>query len=125
MRAFTCSTHDKPSYVFYSRSRTFDPAEFPGRAEVTTAADRTADATQAEMEAMAREMKRRILEINSRRPDGRLRPLCGRPPLPDRLRLVRGASCSARVKVSMLSDGTGTYNNFYNYFGDAATAEQN
>ena len=32
---------------------------------------------------------------------------------------------SARVKVSMLSDGTGTYNNFYNYFGDAATAEQN
>ena len=26
-----------------------------------------------------------------RRPDGRLRPLCGRPPLPDRLRLVRGA----------------------------------
>lgn len=25
----------------------------------------------------------------------------------------------------MLSDGTGTYNNFYNYFGDAATAEQN
>ena len=82
-------SHDKPSYVFYSRSRTFDPAEFPGRAEVTIAADRTADATQAEMEGMAREMKRRILEINS--PDGRLRPLCGRPPLPDRLRLVRGA----------------------------------
>lgn len=23
-------SHDKPSYVFYSRSRTFDPAEFPG-----------------------------------------------------------------------------------------------
>ena len=61
-------SHDKPSYVFYSRSRTFDPAEFPGRAEVTTAADRTADATQAEMEAMAREMKRRILEINSADP---------------------------------------------------------
>lgn len=32
---------------------------------------------------------------------------------------------STRVKVSMLSDGTGTYNNFYNYFGDPATAEQN
>ena len=32
---------------------------------------------------------------------------------------------SARVKVTMLSDGTGTYNNFYNYFGDPATAEQN
>lgn len=63
-------SHDKPGYVFYSRSKTFDPAEFPARAEVTTAADRTADATQAEMEAMAREMKRRILEINvpTRRP---------------------------------------------------------
>lgn len=84
-------SHDKPGYVFYSRSKTFDPAEFPARAEVTTAADRTADATQAEMEAMAREMKRRILEINRCRPDGRLRPLCGRPALPDRLRLVRGA----------------------------------
>lgn len=32
---------------------------------------------------------------------------------------------SARVKVTMLSDGTATYNNFHNYFGDAATAEQN
>ena len=32
---------------------------------------------------------------------------------------------SARVKVTMLSNGTATYNNFHNYFGDAATAEQN
>ena len=32
---------------------------------------------------------------------------------------------SARVKVSLLSDGTATYNNFYNYFGDPATAQQN
>lgn len=32
-------SHDKPGYVFYSRSKTFDPAEFPARAEVTTAAD--------------------------------------------------------------------------------------
>lgn len=29
------------------------------------------------------------------------------------------------MKVSLLSDGTATYNNFYNYFGDPATAQQN
>ena len=119
-------SHDKPSYVFYSRSRTFDPAEFPGRAEVTTAADRTADATQAEMEAMAREMKRRILEINSADPTA----VFGLYVDDLRCRIgydwfVAQGIDSARVKVSMLSDGTGTYNNFYNYFGDAATAEQN
>ena len=119
-------SHDKPSYVFYSRSRTFDPAEFPGRAEVTIAADRTADATQAEMEGMAREMKRRILEINSADPTAVFGLYV------DDLRsrigydwFVAQGIDSARVKVSMLSDGTGTYNNFYNYFGDAATAEQN
>lgn len=119
-------SHDKPSYVFYSRSRTFDPAEFPGRAEVTIAADRTADATQAEMEGMAREMKRRILEINSADPTA----VFGLYVDDLRCRIgydwfVAQGIDSARVKVSMLSDGTGTYNNFYNYFGDAATAEQN
>lgn len=115
-------SHDKPSYVFYSRSRTFDPAEFPGRAEVTTAADRTADATQAEMEAMAREMKRRILEINSADPTA----VFGLYVDDLRCRIgydwfVAQGIDSARVKVSMLSDGTGTYNNFYNYFGDGRT----
>lgn len=119
-------SHDKPGYVFYSRSKTFDPAEFPARAEVTTAADRTADATQAEMEAMAREMKRRILEINSADPTA----VFGLYVDDLRCRIgydwfVAQGIDSARVKVSMLSDGTGTYNNFYNYFGDAATAEQN
>lgn len=83
-------SHDKPGYVFYSRSKTFDPAEFPARAEVTTAADRTADATQAEMEAMAREMKRRILEINSADPTA-VFGLYVDDRAPDRLRLVRGA----------------------------------
>ena len=119
-------SHDKPSYVFYSRSRTFDPAEFPGRAEVTIAADRTADATQAEMEGMAREMKRRILEINSADPTA----VFGLYVDDLRCRIgydwfVAQGIDSARVKVTMLSDGTATYNNFHNYFGDAATAEQN
>jgi hypothetical protein len=83
-------------------------------------------ATQAEMEAMAREMKRRILEINSADPTA----VFGLYVDDLRCRIgydwfVAQGIDSARVKVSMLSDGTGTYNNFYNYFGDAATAEQN
>lgn len=119
-------SHDKPSCVFYSRSKTFDPEKFPAYARVTTAADRTADATQPEMEKMAREMKRRILEINSADPAA----VFGLYVDDLRCRIgydwfVAQGIDSARVKVSMLSDGTGTYNNFYNYFGDAAAAEQN
>lgn len=119
-------SHDKPSQVFYSRSRTFDPAKFPANARVTTAADRTADATQPEMEQMAREMKRRIREIDSADPTA----VFGLYVDDLRCRIgydwfVAQGIDSARVKVSMLSDGTGTYNNFYDYFGDAATAGQN
>ena len=78
------------------------------------------------MEAMAREMKRRILEINSADPTA----VFGLYVDDLRCRIgydwfVAQGIDSARVKVSMLSDGTGTYNTFYNYFGDAATAEQN
>lgn len=110
-------SHDKPSYVFYSRSRTFDPAEFPGRAEVTTAADRTADATRPKWKQGARN-ERRILEINSADPTA----VFGLYVDDLRCRIgydwfVAQGIDSARVKVSMLSDGTGTYNNFYNYFG--------
>lgn len=119
-------SRDKPSYVFYERSQTFDPEKFPSRARVTTAADRSANATAAEMAAMAREMKRRILEINNADPTA----VFGLYVDDLRCRLgydwfVAQGIDSARVKVSMLSDGTGTYNNFYNYFGDAAAAEQN
>lgn len=118
--------HDKPSYVFYERSRTFDPAQFPAWAKVTTAADRSANATDAEMAEMARDMKRRILEINDADPTA----VFGLYADDLRCRIgydwfVAQGIDSARVKVSMLSDGTGTYNNFYDYFGDPASAEQN
>ena len=53
-------SHDKPSYFYYTRSRTFDPDKFPPHVKVTTAADRTSDATEAEKDAMCREMKRRV-----------------------------------------------------------------
>lgn len=119
-------SHDKPSYVFYERSQTFDPEKFPARAKVTTAADRSANATEAEMAEMVREMKRRIREINSADPTA----VFGLYVDDLRCRIgydwfVAQGIDSARVEVSMLSDGTGTYNNFYDYFGDAVTAEQN
>ena len=60
-------SHDKPGYVFYSRPRR-STGGVPGACRGYDRRTRTADATQAEMEAMAREMKRRILEINSADP---------------------------------------------------------
>lgn len=119
-------SHDKPSYFFYSRSRTFDPDKFPSYVKVTTSADRIADATAAEKQEAVREMRRRILEINNADPTAVFGLYV------DDLRCGLGYDCfveqgidSARIRVSLLSDGTATYNNFYNYFGDAATAEQN
>lgn len=118
-------SHDKPSYFFYERSSTFDPAAFPSRVEVITGADGV-NATDAEMDRMRTEFTRRIREINAADP----RAVFGLYVDDLRCRLgydwfVGQGIDSARVRVSMLSDGTATYNNFYNYFGDPATAEQN
>lgn len=119
-------SHDKPSYVFYERANTFSAAEFPAWAEVTPVADPTGYATDKEALAMSEAMKRRILEINAAEPTA----VFGLWVDDLRCRLgydwfVAQGIDSARVKVTMLSDGTGTYNNFFDYFGDAATAEQN
>lgn len=119
-------SHDKPSYVFFQRSQTFRPEEFPAHAEVTIAADPSANATDEDMERMRTAMKQQILKINVEDPTAVFGLYV------DDLRcgigydwFVAQGIDSTRVKVSMLSDGTGTYNNFYNYFGDPATAEQN
>lgn len=119
-------SHDKPSYVFYERSKTFVPAEFPARARVTVAADPTTNATDADERRMRTEMKRRIREINAADPTA----VFGLYVDDLRCRIgydwfVAQGIDSARVKVSMLSDGTATYNNFAAYFGDAASAERN
>ena len=119
-------SHDKPSYVSYERASTFDAAEFPDRAFVYPVADPTGHATNEELRAMSEAMKRRILEINAEDPTA----VFGLWVDDLRCRLgydwfVAQGIDSARVKVTMLSDGTATYNNFHNYFGDAATAEQN
>lgn len=119
-------SHDKPSYVFYERSKTFAASEFPSRAEVTVAADPTDNATDADERRMRTEMKRRIREINAADPTA----VFGLYVDDLRCRIgydwfVAQGIDSARVKVSMLSDGTATYDNFDAYFGDAGRAEQN
>lgn len=50
-------SHDKPSYVFFQRSQTFRPEEYPAHAEVTIAADPSANATDEDMERMRTAMK--------------------------------------------------------------------
>ncbi len=116
--------NEKPSYVFYERSKTFDPALFPPHATVIKGSLPTA--TDAEMEQMAATMKQRIREINAAHPTA----VFGLYVDDLRCRLgydwfVAQGIDSARVKVSLLSDGTGTYHNFDQYFGDVTTAEQN
>ena len=110
-------SHDKPSYVSYERASTFDAAEFPDRAFVYPVADPTGHATNEELRAMSEAMKRRILEINAEDPTA----VFGLWVDDLRCRLgydwfVAQGIDSARVKVTMLSDGTATYNNFHNYF---------
>lgn len=119
-------SHDKPSYVFYERTKTFVPEEFPANAVVTTGADRNSIATADEMKRMRTQMLDRIREINEKEPTA----VFGLYVDDLRCRLgydwfVAQGIDSARVRVSMLSDGTGTYNNFAGYFGDPATAEKN
>ena len=119
-------SHDKPSYFFYERPQTYDPELFPDYATVFTAANPNAEATTEEIYAMSEQMKRRILEINAEDPTAvfglYVTDLACRAGYDW---FVEQGIDSARVKVTMLSDGTGTYNNFYKFFGDPATAEQN
>lgn len=111
-------SHDKPGYVYFDRAQTFDPALFPGRIEVATSAD-------TDLDRMRDAMKRRILEINAREPEA----VFGLWVDDLRCRIgydwfVAQGIDSTRVKVTMLTDGAATYNNFHRYFGDPATAER-
>lgn len=119
-------SHDKPSWFFYERPKTFDPDLFPAYATPYTAADRNGAISDAEVRKIADELKRRILAINAADPTA----LFGLYVTDLTCRVgydwfVAQGIDSARVKVTMLSDGTATYNNFWNYFGDPATAERN
>ncbi len=119
-------THDTPSWVFYERTKTFKPAEFPAYASVAIPADPTKNASNADMVRMAAAFKRQILKINSEDPTAVFALYVDdlRCQLGYRWFVEQGIDPS-RVKVTLLSDGTATYNNYKTYFGNPATAEQN
>lgn len=101
-------SHNKPSFFFYERHNTYDPEMFPPH--VTLAIANGPDAVQ---DIMRDYMKKKILEIRDREPNAIFGLLV------DDLRARIGYDWfvgqgidSSRVKVSLLSDGTATYNVF-------------
>lgn len=119
-------SHDKPAYVFYERSGTYDRQAFPQRAQVFGSDDPDQNASRPNLVRMRDFMKERIRAINAEDPTA----VFGLYVDDIRCRLgydwfVAQGIDSARVKVTMLSDGTATYQNFYDYFGREATARSN
>lgn len=112
--------YDKPSYMYYSRTGTFNPEKFP--AYVTSAPYYI----ETDLDKVRDYMKAKIMEINRDNPTAVFGLMV------DDLRARLGYDWfvgqgidSSRVKVTLLSDGTGTYNEFYKDFGNSATAETN
>lgn len=108
-----------PSYVFYERTNTFDATQFPSY--VTISPYMGANDQQADMRTY---MKKKILEINREDPTAVFGLVV------DDLRarigydwFVAQGIDSSRVKVTLVSDGTATYNKFYEFFGNAASAQ--
>lgn len=103
-------SHDRPSYFFYERAETFDPTLLPPHATYVP----------CPREYMKEIFKQKILEINASNPNATFGFLTD----DIRARLgydffVRLGISPSRVEVTLLSDGTGTYNEFYKAFGDA------
>lgn len=118
-------SHDKPASFFYERSKTFEAEAFPAHVQVEVSDNPSADATHDDMHLMREAMKHRIRQINRQNP----KAVFGLYVDDLRCRIgydwfVAQGIDPSRVKVSLLSDGTATYNNFADYFGDPATAEQ-
>lgn len=112
-------THSKPSYFFYERQGTYDPEFFPNH--VTIPITIGPNAVQSLMRDY---MKNKILQINEKNPNAIFGVFI------DDLRarigydwFVAQGIDSSRVKVTLLSDGTGSYNEFYKHFGNASTGQ--
>lgn len=104
-------SHNKPSFFFYERHETYDPEMFPSHVTLSIANGRP-DQVQIIMRDY---MKKKILEIRDRNPNA----IFGLYVDDLRARIgydwfVAQGIDSSRVKVSLLSDGTATYNNLAN-----------
>ena len=110
--------HQVPSYVFYERNNTFDPQYLPSYATVVNLGGN-------EVQYIMRDyMKAKILEINQNNPNAifglyvdDLRARIGYDWF-----IAQGIDPS-RIKVTLLSDGTGSYNEFYNQYGTEGVGE--
>lgn len=103
-------SHDRPSYFFYERTGTFVSSQLPPHATHVP----------CPRENLKAVFKEKILEINAQNPNATFGFLTD----DIRARLghdffVRLGISPSRVEVTLLSDGTGTYNEFYKAFGDA------
>ncbi|MGL5787543.1 MAG: BACON domain-containing protein [Bacteroidales bacterium] len=112
-------SHDGPSFFGYERTGTFDPSFFPSHVSYIPGSDNPED-----LLVMGEVMKKEILKINNRDKEAKFVLYV------DDLRCRLGYDWfvaqgidSSRVEVNMWSDGTATYNNFYNFFGSNSNAE--
>lgn len=106
-----------PTYFFFEREQTFDTDGFPEH--VMLCPYLGAD----EEEKMRDWMKKTIADIDEKNPDAQFELYVDdlrAGPISHDFFAAQGIDMS-RVKVFMLSDGTGTYNEFFNNFGANGT----
>lgn len=120
--------HEEESYMFYTRPSTFDGTKLPSHVNLFEYdLDMTAPTASNEvvMEA-CNWMKDKIEEINAKDPDATF--CIYMDDLRSRISYywfaTRGIDLK-RVKTTILSDGTGTYNIFYEQFGKSGEGERN
>lgn len=111
-------SHEVPSYVFYERQNTFDPQNLPSYATVINLGGNDVQYTMRDY------MKAKILEINESNPNA----VFGLYVDDFRARIgydwfIAQGIDKSRVKVTLLSDGTGSYNEFYNRYGANGSSE--
>lgn len=113
--------NEVPSYVFYERTATFLADRYPAHAEMCPylGADNDIQAKMADW------MKNTIRMIDEKNPDAKFNLYVDdlrAGPISHDWFAALGIDMS-RVKVHMLSDGTGTYNQFYGIFNEAGKGE--
>lgn len=111
-------THEIPSFVFYERNNTYDPQYLPSYATPINLGGNDVQ------NAMRDYMKAKILKINAENPNA----VFGLYVDDFRVRIgydwfISQGIDSSRVKVTLLTDGTGSYNEFYKRYGSSGQAE--
>ena len=114
--------NEMPSYVFFERTQTFDTSHYPDYAEICP----YMGGDNETQEKMKEWMMNTIRTIDQKNPDARFHLYVDdlRSPLSYDWFVAQGIDLS-RLKVHLLSDGTGTYNEFYSAFAASGTGREN